>query len=200
MQRLLLVAVAAFVLAAPALAQNQPVRVRGTIESVDGLQLTVKTRQGASMKVNLAPTYTVTAVTKGDLSDLKQGAYIGTTTVGTLPDGSLKAAEIHIFPPARRGAGEGHYAWDLAPESMMTNGDVAVVTAPASGRVLQIKYKDGEKRVTVLPDTPIVHFEPGDRDLIKPGVAVFIGTQRQPDGTMTAQAVTAGKDGVVPPL
>ncbi len=200
MLQFLYLAAALLIGATGALAQNaQPARVRGTIESLDGLQLTVKTRQGATVQIKLNENYTVQAVTRADLSELQPGSFIGATTIGTMPDGTLKAAEIHIFPPGRR-PGEGHYGWDLTPDSLMTNGDVAVVSAPTAGRVIQIKYKDGEKRVTVLPETPVVHFEPGDRSLLKPGVAVFIGTQRQPDGTVTAGNVTAGKDGVVPPL
>jgi outer membrane lipoprotein SlyB len=188
------------VAATTALAQNAPpVRVRGTVESIDGQDLAVKSRDGSSIKIKLAPDYAVTAVAKADMTDVSVGKYVG---IAALPqaDNPEKALEVLVFPESARGSGEGHYAWDLAPDSMMTNATIAAATDEADGRALTLKYKDGENRITVPKDVPIVTFVPGDRALITPGAGIMVSVVKQSDGTMTASRVVVGKDGVKPPM
>src|SRR5262252_755631 len=138
--------IAAVSAAAVAQAPNPPVRIRGTVEKLEGTSLTVKTAGGDTRNIKLADNYTVMGVAKASRADLASGKYIGTTTVGER-NGALVALEVHIFPENMRGAGEGHYAWDLRPDSMMTNANVAEVTKMGSDPVLTVQYKGGEKKV-----------------------------------------------------
>lgn len=180
-------------------AQNQPVRVRGTIERVDDGFYIVKTRNGGDVKVKLADNAMVVALVKASLADVKQGSYVGVSGLPQ-PDGSQKALEIHIFPEAMRGVGDGHRGWDLQPSSTMTNGAVEQTSASAAGQVLTLKYKDGEKKIVVPGDCPIVSYLPGDKSELKPGVAIFIAAaQKQPDGTLLAPRVNVGR-GLAPPM
>jgi hypothetical protein len=182
-----------------ATAQEPPVRVRGTIERVDGDVYVVKARGGTELKVKLADNATVVALTKASLADIKQGSYVG---VAGLPqaDGSQKALEVHIFPESMRGVGDGHRGWDLQPSSTMTNGSVEQTAASSDGQVLTLKYKDGEKKIVVPPDIPIVVYVPGDKSELKAGAAIFISAAtKQPDGTLQAPRVNVGR-GVAPPM
>ena len=113
-------------------------------------------------------------------------------------DGSLRALEVHIFPEAMRGTGEGHYSWDLRPQSMMTNANVEQVGATVEGRTLTLKYKDGEQKIFVPVDTPVVAYDVGDRTDLKPGAPVFIVAIKQPDGTFEGRAWRVGRDGAAP--
>jgi hypothetical protein len=184
----------------PALAQEgTPTRIRGTIEKLDGQTLVVKTREGQELSVILSNDLKVSAVNKAQLSDIKQGDFIGTAAVpGT--DGKLHAQEVLIFPEALRGTGEGYHPWDLTPDSTMTNATVAEVAEGAKGRLLKLKYKDGEKEIDVPMAAPIVTLAPGDPSLLRPGAAVFISAMKAADGTLAASRVIAGKDGVPPPM
>src|SRR5215470_3858782 len=194
--------VAAFlaVLALPALAQEgTPTRIRGTIETLDGQTLTVKSREGQELSITLANDLKVSAVNKAELSDIKQGDFIGTAAIpGT--DGKLHAQEVLIFPEALRGAGEGYRPWDLTPDSTMTNATVAEVAEGAKGRLLTLKYKDGQKELDVPAEVPIVTLAPADPSLLRPGTAVFIPATKAADGSLAASRVIAGKDGVAPPM
>jgi len=198
-------AFAAFLLAAVsavAFAQapaNPPVRIRGVVEKIDGQMLTVKANNGQSMTVKLADNYVVMGIAKAGIADLTSGKFIGTTTVGER-DGALVALEVHIFPENMRGTGEGHYDWDLRPDSKMTNANVANVTSMGKDRVLTVQYKGGEKKVLVPEKSAIVSFTPVDRGELKPGSKVFLNTQRQPDGSLTAARVNVGLKGQVPPM
>src|SRR4051812_38981803 len=158
---------------ASALAQGQPARIRGTIERVEGSVVTVKSRDGAEMKVDLPSDATVVGIVKSSLADVKQGSFVGVTGMPQ-PDGSQKALEVHIFPDAMRGTGEGHRPWDLRPQSTMTNASVEQTVASVDGQTLMVKYKDGEKKIVVTPETPVVTYAPGDRSELKPGVKVFV--------------------------
>jgi hypothetical protein len=183
----------------PSAAQDKPVRVRGTIERVEGSAYVVKARDGTELKITLADNAPVSAVVKASLADVKPGSYVG---IASLPqgDGAQKALELLLFPEAMRGVAEGHYAWDLQPSSMMTNGNVEQTVTAKDGQVLTVKYKDGEKQIAVPPEAPIVTFVPGDRAELKPGAAVFIAAARpQPDGTLQAPRIAVGR-GVVPPM
>jgi Domain of unknown function (DUF5666) len=181
-----------------ALAQNT-VRVRGTIESIDGPTYLIKAREGAELKVALADKVQIGAVVKASLTDIKQGLFVGVTATPQ-DDGSLSAVEVHIFPEAMRGTGEGHYSWDLRPKSTMTNANVDQVVTAVDGQTLTLKYKDGEKRIFVPADTPIVAYVRGDNNDLKPGARVFIAAVKQPDGTLQGRAWRIGRDGVTPPM
>jgi hypothetical protein len=182
-----------------AFAQEQAVRVRGTIERAEGDHYIVKARNGGEVKVKLADNAMVVALVKASLADVKQGSYVG---VSGMPqaDGSQKALEIHIFPEAMRGTGDGHRPWDLQPSSTMTNGAVEQTAASSDGQVLTLKYKDGEKKVLVPADCPIVSYLPGDKSELKPGAAIFIAAaQKQSDGTLVTPRVNVGR-GTAPPM
>ena len=190
------------VLALPAFAQNPPanppVRIRGTVDKLDGQALTVKSREGQPVTVILAPNVAVAYLIKQNLADIKAGDFVASTSMkGT--DGKNHSVELRIFPEALRGVGEGQYAWDLAPESLMTNATVSGVTGAPQGQTLKVTYKGGESELVVGPDTPIFGYGSGDMSLLKPGAAVFIVAQKQPDGSLTAARLTAEKDGVKPP-
>ena len=194
---LLIAAVSAVAIAqAPA---NPPVRIRGTVEKIDGTNLTIKANNGQSMNVKLADNYAVMGIAKASLADVASGKFIGTTTVGER-DGALVALEVHIFPENMRGTGEGHYDWDLRPSSKMTNANVADVTSMGKDRVLTVQYKGGEKKVLVPEKAVIVSFTPTDPSELKPGAKVFVNAQRQPDGSLTAARVNVGLHGQVPPM
>ena len=193
----LLVAVSSVALAqAPA---NPPVRIRGVVEKLDGNMLTIKARNGQSMTVKLADNYTVMGVAKASLSDVGNGKFIGTTTVGER-NGALIAEEVHIFPENMRGTGEGHYDWDLRPNSKMTNANVANVTSMGKDRVMTVQYKGGEKKILVPENAVVVAFQPTDKSELKPGAQVFINSQKQPDGSLTAPRVNVGLKGQIPPM
>jgi hypothetical protein len=176
------------------------VRIRGAIEAVDGAMLTVKSREGTEMKVHLTDNLVVIGIAKSALSDVKPGSYIG---VSAMPqeDGSQKALAVHIFPEAQRGTGEGFRAWDLRPNSTMTNATVAETVAGTDGQNILVKYKDGEKKVVVGPDTPIVAFVTGNKDELKPGAKIIIfGATKKDDGTLETNRVGVGLDGITPPM
>jgi hypothetical protein len=175
------------------------VRVRGTIESIDGSTYLIKARDGAELKVALADKAQLAAVVKGSLADIKQGLFVGVTAMPQA-DGSLSAVEVHIFPEAMRGTGEGHYSWDLWPQSTMTNANIDQVVTAVDGQTLTLKYKDGEKKIFVAADTPIVAYVRGDNNDLKPGAKVFIAAVKQPDGTLQGRAWRVGRDGVTPPM
>src|SRR5947207_3675954 len=192
--------IALLLAAAPlANAQEPPVRVRGTIDRVEGDIYVVKARSGGELKVKLPDNVMVVALTKASLADIKQGSYVGVSGMPQ-PDGSQKALEVHIFPEAMRGTGEGHRGWDLQPSSTMTNGAVEQTSASADGQVLTLKYKGGEKKIVVSPETPIVTYSPGDKSELKPGTLIFISAAtKQPDGTLLTPRVNVGRD-VAPPM
>jgi hypothetical protein len=173
--------------------------VRGTIERVDGDTYVVKSREGAEVRLKLAPGGGVSALVPAKLADIAVGKYIGVAGM-PLADGSQKALEIHIFSEAQRGLGEGFRPWDLQPQSTMTNANVEATVASTDGRVLTLKYKDGEQRIIVPEGVPIVAFAPGAVSDLKPGAQIFVGAaKRLPDGTLEAARVNVGK-GIAPPM
>ena len=182
-------------------AQQPPtVRIRGTIEAVDGSLLTVKSREGTDMKVRLTDNVTVVGVAKTAISEIKQGSYIGVSAMPE-PDGTQRALAVQIFPEAQRGVAEGFRPWDLRPNSTMTNATVAETVAGTDGEIILVKYKDGEKKVVVPPDTPIVSFIAGDRSELKPGARIIIfSATRKEDGSLEAAPVNVGRDGITPPM
>jgi hypothetical protein len=184
-----------------ALAQNPapPARLRGTVEKLDKLVMTVKSRDGGTVSVKLAENYTVMGVARAKLKDIGAGKFIGTATLGER-NGGLVALEVHIFPEAMRGVGEGHYAWDLKPESKMTNGNVADVKSVGKDRMLTVQYKGGEQKVLVPSNARVVLFGPADRKDLKKGSRIFCIAQRAPDGSLSAARVTVGLRGLTPPM
>src|SRR6202140_5316871 len=175
------------------------VRVRGTIEQVEGQTLMVKSRDGAELKVVLADNALIVGIVKASLADIKQGSFVGVTAMPQA-DGSQSALEVHIFPEAMRGTGEGHYPWDLRPQSTMTNANVEQVGTAVDGQTLTLKYKDGEKKIFVPANTPIVVYVPGDKSDLKPSAKVFIVAIKQADGTLQGRAWRVGRDGLTPPM
>jgi hypothetical protein len=190
-----------FVLGSAAWAQQPPaIRIRGSIEGVDGPVLTIKSREGTEMKVRLTDNVTVVGIAKTALSEIKPGSYIGVSGMPQ-PDGTQKALAVHIFPEAQRGAAEGFRAWDLRPNSTMTNATVAETVAGSDGQNLLVKYKDGEKKVVVTPETPIVAFVTGDKAELKAGAKVIIfGATKRDDGMLEANRVGVGLNGITPPM
>src|SRR5271165_3694062 len=185
-----------------AFSQNAPVSVvRATIENVaaDGASLSVRTRAGEERAVRFNAKTRFILVVPAALVDVKPGAYIG---VAALPgDGDeLKAMEVHIFPEAMRGSGEGFRPFDLAPGSSMTNGALAARVDGVAGPKLTVTYKGGQQTIIVDPKTPIVGFEPGAQSDLKPGAAIVARGAKQDDGSVDAGFVFVGKDGLVPPL
>jgi hypothetical protein len=196
---LCLAALTLFALGAVARAQDT-VRVRGAIDRVEGPVYVVKSREGAELKVSLADNGIVVAIVKVSLADIKPGLFVGSTGMPQ-PDGSQKAIEVHIFPEAMRGTGEGHYPWDLQADSTMTNANVEETVAGVDGQTLTLKCKTGEKKIVVTPQTAIVTYNPGDKNDLKPGTKIFIGAaKKQADGTLQAARINYGKDGLTPPM
>ena len=198
--RILGIAGLLFALTAPmASAQEPSVRVRGTIDRLEGDLYVIKTRAGAEVKVKLPDNVMVVALTKASLADIKQGSYVGIAGMPQ-PDGSQRALEVHIFPEPMRGTGDGHRGWDLQPTSTMTNGNVEQTVASSDGQVLTLKYKDGEKKIVVPADTPIVVYVAGEKSELKPGASIFIAAAtKQPDGTLATPRINVGR-GVAPPM
>jgi hypothetical protein len=179
--------------------QTSPSRVRGTIESVDGETLMVKSRSGEDVKLTMTGDIRVVGIVKIALSDIKVGSFIGTTTVPG-PDGGNNAVEVHVFPEDMRGTGEGSRPYDLKPNSTMTNATVAQTVAGNDGHTLTIKYKDGEKKVVVGPDTPVVTYVPAGKSDLKAGAKVIAFMKKLPDGSFETNRVSVGRDGLTPPM
>jgi hypothetical protein len=184
-----------------ALAQRAPVptRVRGTIESVNGDTMQVKARSGEDVKLHIASDVNVSDITRISLADIKPGSFVGATTVPG-PDGGANAVEVHVFPESMRGTGEGSRPYDLKPNSSMTNATVSESVVGNDGHTLLVKYKDGEKKVFVADNTPVVTFVPGDKSDLKAGAKVIAFMKQLPDGSFETNRVSVGRDGLTPPM
>jgi hypothetical protein len=194
-------AAAMFALSASAQAPSpapQPVRIRGTIQSVADGKLSIATKSNGVVSVDLSDRTGINGLQTKTARDIGENTFIGATAVKNSA-GRWQATEIHIFPETMRGAGEGHYAWDL-PESSMTNGAVTGNTSGAGGRTLKVKYAGGETDVDVTPKTAIVALTQGNRELLKPGATVFVLAIPQQGGGTAAVAVIAETNGVKPPM
>ena len=176
------------------------VRLRGTVDRIEGSMYVIKLSDGTEAKVAPTEKALFVAIVKASLSDIKQGSFVGTTGMPQ-SDGSQKAIEVHIFPEAMRGTGEGHYPWDLRPQSTMTNANVEQTATGVDGQTLTLKYKDGEKKILVPPDAMIVTYVPGDKSEITPGTKIFIAAAKKlDDGTFQTPRINYGKNGLGPPM
>jgi len=198
--RLIACTAALVAFAAAAMAQTTPTRLRGSIAALDGNTLTVATREGGTASVKLADQWAVALVAPLALADIKQGSFVGVASMKK-PDGTLEALEVLVFPEAARGSNEGHYPWDLQPESMMTNATVSKVVQSGDAQTLTLAYKgDGTQTIHVGKDVPVVTFLPGTQADAKVGAKVFIGATKAADGSLSAARVNVGKDGLTPPM
>ena len=175
------------------------VRVRGTVASLEGSTLTVKTREGPTSAVALKPGWKVTGVAAASLGDVKPGDFVGIASLPTASGGD-GAIEVLIFPPAMKGTGEGNYPWDLKPKSAMTNGTVLNAVKDVDGRTLTVSYKGQEKKISVPDGVPIVTFGPATEADLKPGATVFVPAERGEDGSLATGFVVVGTNGVDPPM
>ena len=183
-----------------AFAEDAPARARGTFQKMDGNNLTIATKSGKETNVPLKDGAPVIAVTKGAMSDIKSNTFVGITAMPQ-PDGTQKAVEVHVFEESLRGTGEGHYPWDLMPNSTMTNGAVAQQVEKVEGNALQVEYKDGEKTIVVPKEAEVVNLVAGSKADLKTGAHVFIPRwEKQGDGTWQATVVVVGRDGITPPM
>lgn len=181
-----------------ATAQDAQQHVRGKVASVSADKIVVKLRSGTPISVQLAPTWTVAAMKTVDMSAIKPGSFIGTTTVEK-KDGSGRSLEVHVFPPGLK-MGAGHYDWDLRPHSMMTNGDVGKVVSTPKGNTIEVSYPGGSHTVLVPKSAKVVQMGPGDRSMVKAGAGVFIIAIKGANGTLTANSVVVGENGEPPPM
>jgi hypothetical protein len=189
----------ALLMALPSHADDgKPTRVRGAITAVDGDVLKVHSNRGEDLQVNLTQDTQVRGVTLAQVSEIKPGSYVGSAAVPQA-DGTLKALEVHVFPPEMAGTGDGHRAFDLAKDSTMTNGSVGDLVN-ANGRTITVNYKGGQKKIVIPDDVPIVNLVPGDRSLLKPGVKIVLQAQKDASGTLQALSISAGENGVTPPM
>ena len=177
-------------------AQQKPMRIRGTITTFDGTMLSVKSRDGQDLVIELGEKASVATAKAITLADLKQGDYVGTTTMKR-DDGTLVAVEVHTIP---RSVAEGHRPWDLQPGSMMTNANIESIVPSAGGQELTLVYKEGSQKILVPPGTPIVTQVAADRSFLKPGEYVFLSANVGADGKLTTSArIQVSRDGVRPP-
>jgi len=177
-----------------------PPRVRGTLDQANGNTLAVKTRSGTMTTLQLKDGAPVVAAVKGSMSDIQDNSFVGITALVEL-DGTIKAVEVHVFAEPLRGTGEGHYPWDLMPNSTMTNAAVTQQVKKVEGNTLTLKYKDGEKTIVVPSDATVVNLVPGDKADLKPGAKIFIPRwEKKADGTWEATVAVVGRDGITPPM
>ena len=196
--RILTVAAFAAVFAVSTASAQQTQRVSGTIDKVEGNTLYIKAASGP-LTLKLADNALIVGVVKASVADIKEGSYIGSGAIPQ-PDGTQKAVEVHIFHESMRGTGDGHRpGWPGAPNGTMTNGAVGQSVSGVDGPVVTVKYKDGEKKIIVTPQVPIVRYEIGDKSELKSGAAISVNAAtKNPDGTFSTARVNVGRGGVVP--
>jgi hypothetical protein len=182
----------------PASAQ-ETVRIRGTVERINGPVYVVKNRDGTELKLTTVTDNPLfVAIVPAKMADIKPGMFVGSAGM-MQEDGTQKAIEVHIFPESMRGTGEGHYDWDLMPKSKMTNANVEQAVNGVDGQVLSVKYKDGEKKLLVTHETVVVTYEFGKKEEIQPGTKIFVAAaKKQPDGTLQTPRITYGRNGQGP--
>lgn len=182
-------------------AQSQPaMRIRGDITAFNGQELQVKSREGKDLKISVTDSTKVSVLYAVKMSDIKPGSFVGVTAIPRGPGGPLQALEVHLFAESQRGTGEGHYDWDLEPGSSMTNANVDAIVDTNNGKELTLSYKGGSQKIIVPQGVPIVSFKPADKSLLKAGIRAFIIAQQAADGSLTAQRISVGKNGMKPPM
>lgn len=175
-------------------------RIRGTITALEANVLSVKSRDGKDLQINLADNLAVSAAKAITMADIKLGDYVASAALKR-PDGTLVALEVHLLPAALRGVvPEGHTPWDLEPGSTMTNATLVGVVQAVGGREITLEYKGGSQKIFVPDSAPMATTVPGDRSLLIPGAYVFMVAQVAPDGKISAARIQVSKDGVKPPL
>ena len=194
-RRAVLVVTALALLVLPAGTQPAPERIRAIIDKVDGDVLSLKTREGGTATVRLAPDTRISALVKATLADIKPDSFIGVAGMPR-PDGSIAAFSVHIFMQSQRGVvADRHGPWDGRPGSTMTNAYVADEVKSTDGDTLTVKYRDGEKKILVTPETVIAAIAPGSAADLKPGAGVVVfAAEPRPDGTLTARSISVGRD------
>lgn len=177
----------------------QKIRVRGTVVALAGEQLQVKAREGNTVSIALKPGWSVAAVAKASVNDIKRGDYVG---IASLPksEGGDGALEVLIFPPQMKGLGEGSFGWDLQPNSSMTNATVADAVKSVQGSVVTVSYHGQDKKISIQPDTPVVTLAPATAEDLQPGAVVFVSAEKASSGVIRSGQVIVGKNGVVPPM
>jgi hypothetical protein len=199
-RRALVAAALGIAIAVGAAQAQQPGRIRGEVEKADGAMLVLKTREGARLNVKVADDARVAALVKATLADIKNDSFIG---IAGMPqaDGSIQAFSVHIFLPAQRGVvPDRHGPWDARPGSTMTNAYVESMVQGKDGETFTVKYKDGEKKIVVTPQTVIAAVAKGDKSELKPGAHVIIfASQKEADGSLLAKVMYVGRD-VVPAM
>jgi len=177
----------------------QKIRVRGTVVALAGEQLQVKSREGETVHIALKPGWSVAAVAKASVNDIKRGDYVG---IASLPksEGGDGALEVLIFPPQMKGMGEGSYGWDLQPNSTMTNATVGDAVKSVQGSVVTVSYHGQDKKISIQQDTPVVTLAPATAADLKPGAVVFVPAEKGANGAISSSQVVVGKNGVVPPM
>jgi hypothetical protein len=189
----------ALMAAGPSQAEDaKPTRVRGAITAIEGDVLKVRSNRNEDLLVKLTIDTQVRGVTLAQVSEIKPGSYIG-SAAAPQADGTLKALEVHVFAPEMAGTGDGHRAFDLGKDSTMTNGSVGDLVT-SNGRTMTVNYKGGQKTIVIPDDVPIVNLVPGDRSLLKPGVKIVLQAQPGADGSLSALSISAGENGVTPPM
>lgn len=183
---------------AAAAQDSPPVRLRGTVESYTGSKLVIKERSGNVVTLTLPEETGIAEVIPTDITSIQPGSFIGTAALPRA-DGKLVSLEVVVFPEAARGTGEGHYPWDLKPDSSMTNATVADLSRSSEGRTLKLRYKDGEKTVIVPDGVPVVTLRAGDRSLIVAGAKVFVVAEPN-DDQFTVRRLLIGRNGFQPPM
>jgi hypothetical protein len=182
----------------PAQSPSSMTRIRGTLVAVNGSSVRVQPNGGDPIDVALEQNTRVARVSQADIADIKAGSYVGTAAIPQA-DGSLKALEVHVFDESMRGAGDGHRPWDLGSNGSMTNGTVGDLVV-SQGRTITVRYKGGEQKIVVPENAPVVRLTPGDKTLLVPGAHVMVFAKHNGDGSLSAQSVSVGDHGLVPPM
>jgi hypothetical protein len=201
LRRIVLAGVIASMASSASAQSPQTQRVRGEITGVADRVLTVKAREGDTLSIRLADSFAVIGVAKADIADIKPNSFVGIASIRNA-DGKWVALEVLVFPESARGSNEGHYPWDLQPQSTMTNGTVATVTEAAQGRMLKVAYKGAEQpiEIAVPSNVPIVTFTAGSPELVKAGNHIFTTATKGSDGSLTSARLLVGINGLVPPM
>lgn len=199
LRRCLLSLLLAAAFAETAAAQSSTIRIAGTVTALDGRNLTVAAREGGTAMIVLAENWSVLEISRLDPAGIPPGAFVG-AGAAPMPDGTLRAVQIVVFPDSMRGTGEGHRSWNVVPEGTMTNAPVAATVVGSSGPKLTLSTGGKSYDVTVPPEARVILMEPAQRQAIKPGASVVVNATPAADGTLTASRIQTGKDGAPPPL